>query len=736
MIKNLCKIALLFSIVTHSQSIDSTQTKKIEEVKINSKAKINRQQIPSQVDVISKKTIEFQNFQNTADMLSNSGKLFVQKSQQGGGSPVIRGFESSRVLLLVDGIRMNNLIFRSGHLQNVITVDENFLDNTIINYGPSSTLYGSDALGGSINMLTKSAEVGKNFGGNIYARYSSANEEKSGAFDLNYGGKNWGALTIFSYNDFGDLRMGKKRNHNGDFFGERTFYQESYTDPTTGNNVDVTTENKDKYIQVGSAYKQWNFLQKFVYETENKYRHSINFQYSNTTDVPRYDRLTEKSNANMRFGEWYYGPQKRILGVYSLEKENIFGKTNAKIDLSYQDVEESRHDRRFGNVNLRNREEAVKMYGANAHFNTKWDKSDLFFGLENYYETLNSTAFVKNINTGAVDKLDTRYPDGDNNMLRNEIYASFNTNNEKTNFTFGARLGYAQLNSSIVDNSFFNFPFTEIKQNNLTYSATAGIAYNTSENVVLKTNISSGFRVPNIDDLAKVFETSNTTIVVPNNNLEPEKTLTTDLGVLFKTKNNEHTIEGTYYYTKVQDAIVTDDFTFNGQTQLDVDGDGTFANVVANQNLGEAFITGFSTAVKSTLAKGLLFTGSFNYTLGRVKEETGDRRPLDHIAPYYGRVGLSYRNSYLIADAYMLYNGKKRLRDYSSSGEDNLQYAPATGMPAWETYNLKLSSSDKFIKATTLYFGVENLLDTQYRVFASGINAAGRNVYLGLKYTL
>ena len=106
------------------------------------------------VDVL--KSREQLNYQtNTADVLINSGKLFVQKSQQGGGSPVIRGFEASRILLMVDGVRMNNAIYRAGHLQNIISIDNMVLDRVEVLYGPSSTIYGSDALGGVVNMFTK-----------------------------------------------------------------------------------------------------------------------------------------------------------------------------------------------------------------------------------------------------------------------------------------------------------------------------------------------------------------------------------------------------------------------------------------------------------------------------------------------------------------------------------------------------------------------------------------------------
>lgn len=731
--KYLCLFGLLTltTQLSFSQEVtDTIKTQNIEEIKINSKKiTIDKNQTPSQIEIISKEKIEFQNFQNTADMLANSGSLFVQKSQQGGGSPVIRGFEASRVLLLVDGVRMNNLIFRAGHLQNVITVDENFLETALVQYGPTSSLYGSDALGGSVNMITKSAKYGTGFTGNVNSRYSSVNEEKSGYFDLNYGTTNFASLTAFSYNDFGDLKMGKKKNHNGDFYGERLKYVESL------NGVDVLTTNEDKYTQKTSGYKQYNFMQKLAYKTQSGFTHSANFQYSTTSDINRYDRLTDVNGSGLKSAEWYYGPQKRVLGIYSLEKENVFSNTDFKLDAGYQNVEESRINRNFGSANRNNRIEKVAVYSLAANFETKLKKGNLYYGIENYYDDLKSSAEKTNIKTGIIVPLDTRYPNGKNNMMRNDIYISYSSKrNVATNFSLGARVGYATLNSTIADNSILPLPFTEIKQQNLTYSGNIGLVHNASENFIFKTNLSTGFRVPNIDDLAKIFESGSGTLIVPNKELKPEQTATGDLGFVLKSKSNKHQFDATYFYTQLFDAIVTDNFTFNGSSTYDFGG-GDVRNVIANQNLGKAFVTGVNGNIKTTIAKNLQFNGSYNVTLGRVTT-SGNKRPLDHIPPYFGKLGFNYAPKWATFEAYMLFNGKKEASDYSSSGEDNPQYAPnngVNGMPAWETYNFKAGTKPMY--GFTLFAGMENILDTQYRNFASGINAGGRNIYGGAKYS-
>ena len=728
--KHLLALLAVASIGYSQTSVDSTKAKQLEEVFITTPKYLkNKKFISQKIENISQKEIEFQNFQNTADALMNSGDVTVQKSQQGGGSPVIRGFEANRILILVDGIRMNNLIFRGGHLQNSITVDENMLGNIDLSYGASSTLFGSDALGGAINLSTKKAQFSSNgnrFSGNVLSRYSSVNEEQSGHVDFNYGTSNFASLTSLSYNVFGDLRMGKRMNRDNPYFGERDFYVQNV------NGVDQLIANDNKYIQKFTAYKQYDFMQKFAYKQANGNLHSLNLQYSTSTDIPRYDRLTDPSSSTgLRNAEWYYGPQKRLLGVYNFSKNKFFLNSDLSLDVSYQNVEESRHNRRFGNYNLQNRTEKVTMYGINATLKKAFTKSELLYGIETYLDNVNSSAYSNNINTGETATIDSRYPNGNNSMFRSDFFITYNeTISPKTNWNIGGRIGYTTLKSTISDNSFFQLPFDSIEQNNFTYSANVGIIYKTSTTVSLIANLSSGFRVPNIDDLAKVFESVDGVLIVPNENLKPEKTITADLGFRITSENKRFEWENNYFYTRFIDAIVTDVFTYNGSSTIDYNG--TPSQVFANQNKGKAFITGISSSLKTYVVNNLLFTATFNYTLGRIIEDN-EKLPLDHIAPFYGKIGFNYTKKHYGLEVYMLYNGKKDIKNFFLNGEDNEQYAPPGGMPAWETYNAK--GSLVLFKNATLFVGVENILDTQYRTFASGMNAPGRNLYSGLKYS-
>ena len=719
----------LIAMACFSQTdLDTIKAIKLNEVELRSERYSKSNLKTSQkIERISQKEIEFQNFQNTADLLTNSGTLAVQKSQQGGGSPIIRGFEANRILLLVDGIRMNNLIFRAGHLQNVITVDENMLSKVDVLFGPSSTVFGSDAMGGAINLQTKmpllfSENNNKTISGNALTRYSSSNDEKSGYFDINFSGEKWGSLTAVSYNDFGDLRMGSHKNGNNDFFGERNFYVE------TVNNVDNLVQNSNKYIQKFTAYKQYNLMQKFVFQQNSATQHSLNFQFSTTSDVPRYDRLTDPTVSGLKFARWDYGPQKRLLAAYKLTKDKAILNSDLSLGFNYQNVEESRITRKFNNNNTKSQIENVSIYAVNIDLKTKIGDGDLLYGAEVFYDDLNSIATNSNRITGVVTPTDTRYPNGKNSTFRSDLFATYNANiTAKTTYNFGARAGFVALNSTIADNSIFNLPFNSIKQNNFTYSGAAGIV-NSNKNTRIAFNLASAYRIPNIDDIAKVFESGNGILIVPNQNLKPEKSVTTDVNIsLWQGKRVQ--LDNTFYYTRLFDAIVTDHFLFNGSSSVTYDNQTSA--VFANQNKGNASITGITSILKITIKKPIQFYGTFNYTKGRIKDGSVTM-PLDHIPPFYGKTGLKYETKAMNFDFYMLYSGKKDIKDYLLNGEDNEQYAPANGMPSWKTFNLKGSIS--ILNSITLFSGIENILDTQYRTFASGINASGRNVYLGAKY--
>ena len=651
-------------------------------------------------------------------MLIQTGQVFVQKSQAGGGSPVLRGFESNRILLVIDGVRMNNAIFRGGHLQNVLRIDQSMLERTEILMGPSSVVYGSDALGGVIHFRTLTPKLNSGFKGNAYVRYSSANQEKTGHVNLSYGGAKWSYLGGFTYSDFGDVKQGAQRLEKYPTFGQLPAYAERQ------NGQDVAITNPNPNVQVGSSYSQWDFYNKFTYQPSDFIRHTLNVQYSTTGDVPRYDRLTEVASGLPRFAEWYYGPEKRFLTSYQLEmtKSNPFY-DRAQLTIAYQDIEESRISRRFKNNSRKSQIEKVKVYSLNYDALKKVGIQELKYGVEATYNDVNSTAFTTNISTNAITGADTRYPNGGSQMHSFAFYLTDQISlQDKWHLHAGLRYSMIGLSAKFGSKEFFPFPFDDVKQSPNALSGNAGIVFTPSPKTKINALFSTGFRTPNVDDLAKVFESTAGSLIVPNPSLKPEYTYNYEVGIsqLF---GNIARLEASAYYTQLRDAIVTDAFTLNGQSQITYNG--TLSKITANQNKRSAYVQGFNVNIFLKLSKTLQLTSTINRVIGKIKNDAGETTPLDHIPPTYGRTSLLYQGKRFQAEAFSLYNGWKYLSDYNLGGEDNQQYATADGMPAWMTLNVRTSFDVN--KYLSLQVACENILDRNYRYFASGISAPGRN---------
>lgn len=730
--------ALLFVAVSAYTQQDTSITKDMGEVVVYSnKFAEKKKNLAQKIDVLNSKTIAQYNAQNTGDLLINSGNVFVQKSQQGGSSPVIRGFEASRVLLIVDGIRLNNAIYRAGHLQNAITVDQNMLERVEVLYGPASTIYGSDALGGAIQFRTKSPMLSTSekliVSGSSFGRFSSANNEKTFHVDLSVGGKKFGWLQSYTFSDFDNLKMGDSYPDKYPNFGRRSFY----IDHAGG--IDVIVPNHTDRIQRFSGYNQWDVTQKLLFKPNEKISHQINLQYSSTSDVPRYDRLQDIKNFGgsignaLRYAEWFYGPQKRFLGAYEFSAMLNGFLDELKVNLNYQDIEESRQTREYLRYDrFDSRVEKVKVAGFTIDGRKVLGNNELNMGFDGQLNVVNSRATRINLSTGSISKLDTRYPDGKNKMNYFGLYAQhlLKMQEGKLVLNDGIRLQAVNLHSTIVDNSFFNFPFTDMKQNSFAVTGNLGLVYMPSADLRLTTNLSSGFRAPNIDDLTRIFESSTSIqrLFVSNPDIKPEYTYNIDMGVT-KIIKDKVRLEATVFYTLFRNAIASAPFKLNGQDSVIYNG--LMSAVYAGQNINKAYSLGFNARFKVDFTKKLSWDNTLTYTYGRFKNSDGTKKPLDHIPPVFGKSGMSYTFKKISTEVYCMYNGRKRITDYNPDGEDNGQYATPDGMPAWLTLNWK--GSYIISKTLTLQAGIENILDRNYRYFASGFSSPGRNYILAIR---
>jgi hemoglobin/transferrin/lactoferrin receptor protein len=731
--KNIVVMAIAMTISTFAFSqvkpiFDSTNNEPVslgEVVVYANKFAESLKTITQTIKVIKDKNA-LNNQPNAGDVLLNSGAVFVQKSQQGGSSPVIRGFEASRVLLMVDGVRMNNAIYRAGHLQNIITVDNTILDRMEVIYGPSSTIYGSDALGGVVNMYTKNpllSNSGKTVvTGNALVRYATASEEARGHIDFNIASNKWASLTSVTYGVFGDVMQGANRQLAYPDFGLKPFYVGRV------GSSDSAFVNPDPNKQIASDYKQLDITQKMVYQPSENSQHLLNIQIGNSSNVQRYDRLTEVSSGAPVYAEWYYGPQIKNLVSYQYSASKMQGFfRELKVIASYQDIEESRITRKFKNNNRDSRWERVNVWGFNADAKHFSGKNELQIGLESYTNYVRSTAERMNVNTEALSRITTRYSDGPTKMSSNAIYAQHTLKiNDEWTLNDGLRLNLVRLDARFADTTLMHFPFVRAEQNNVALTGNLGLVYATLKNFRVAFLLSSGFRSPNVDDLTKVFDTKTGYVVVPNKELKPEYTYNAEVN--FNKIMHQFSFGGSLFYTLFRNAIVVDKSQFNGKDSIVYQG--VNSAVFSPQNKANAFVVGFSLNTNYKFDRYTSFDAVYTYTKGTYNN-AGLTMPLDHIPPTFGKGSIKHKRDNWLVEAYSLFNGWKKMADYNLNGEDNQQYATVDGMPSWYTLNIRGELS--FGKNLIAQLQVENILDRNYRYFASGISAPGRNFIVSLR---
>lgn len=688
---------------------------------------MSKKDIPQKIVSITSKDIQFKNPQTSADLLKSSGQVYIQKSQLGGGSPLIRGFSTNRLLIAVDGIRFNTAIFRGGNVQNIISIDPFTIERTEVILGPGSVVYGSDAIGGVMNFYTKKPKFsfvdGTSFSGNSTIRYASASNEKTGHIDFNIGLKEWAFLTSVSYTDFDDLKMGSN--------GPTEFLRDEYVETIGG--VDVVTTNEDPRVQVHTGYNQINAMQKVRFSPSHKWDFNLGLFYTTTSKYPRYDRLIRKKNDQFRAAVWDYSPQEWMSGNLQIAHNETLLYDKSIFTLSYQRFKEGRISRDFGEIDLFETKEIVNAYTSALDFTKKIGGSKLFYGLEYVNNKIGSTGTQKDILTGITQETASRYPDG-STWQSLAAYGSLQLKlSDKTSIQTGLRYNHIIVHADF-DSAYFDFPFSEANINTGALTGSLGLSWQASDILGWKVNLSTAFRAPNIDDVGKIFDSEPGSVVVPNPDVEPEYAYTGEVGATLNF-NEVVKINLATYATHLVDALVRRDFTLDGETTLNYQGEES--NIQAIQNAGEAQIYGFEAGIEVNFTKSLQFSSQYNFTGGFQKEEDGSHTAIRHASPQFGNAHITLKKKKFTLDAFVEYNGQFDFEDLSPT-EQNKNYLYALDKngnpysPSW--YTLNFGASYQISKAFGINATLENITDQRYRTYSSGIAAAGRNLIVALNY--
>lgn len=720
----------------------SNRAEQLDEVVLSaSRGKETRGRIAETVAIASREEITRMAPQTSADLLANLPGIKVQKTQMGGGSPVIRGMEANRVLLVVDGVRMNNAIYRTGHLQSSITVAPTVLERTEIIYGPSSVIYGSDALGGVINYFTKTPEINKENTVNtsISSRYSSANNEKTSHVDVELGFSTWASFTAVSYSDFGDLKMGENRNHGFDDWGK--VFQYSNNSNSFYNPVGVVNPNPNE--QKNTGYNQLDLLQKFYVPLGKKTDIAFNIQYSTSSDIPNFDNLAEVSNGKLRYAEAYYGPQNRFLASSKLHFNPEYSwLEKGSLIFAFQQIEESRIERRMNSLDRFYRTENVDVYSLNGDFSVPLNKAkdrNLSYGFELTHNDVRSDAMGKTIAVNGNEingftnnfVIQSRYPDGGSDYSSAALYTNYRQNiNSKSTLNTGIRFTATFLKALWEDDTFIALPDMDIYSDNKAVSATVGYIYKPTANWQINTLVSSGFRSPNIDDIGKIRYKSGQ-VTVPNTNLKPEYVYNSELGIMRYFNEKKFLVSANVYYMLLHHYIARGAFEISGQNTLVYDGET--ATTQANINNKNAYITGGTFNFQGTISNHFRTNGSVTYTKG---ESYDKKLPLSSIPPLFGNLEVNYSYRKFQTGLNYRFNAAKKLSEYNlEEGIDNIEQTPFIaetdsyyGTPKWSTLNL--NTNYQFSDKVSVSFRIDNIFDVHYKEFASSISAPGRN-YVG-----
>jgi hemoglobin/transferrin/lactoferrin receptor protein len=693
-------------------------------------AKEYSEDLPFFVDIIN---LDDNSTISTDDEANEAGQVSVSNYEK--ANTVFRTLESKKVLLVIDGIPLDDEIHRNGKVEVLLNFDKSITQRIQKIYGPSFTTYSTDAIGGIIHYFTIMPPISyDNKLKIIYAgKYSSASNTFINNLNFRYSTEKWASYTSFSYGKFGDIEMGKNRkklDKQDSLYALRLKYVVASTD------TDIIRKNPDPYKQIGTSFDQIYFFQKFRFKISTQKNLFLSFHYTNTSKTGIYGGMTETVGNDFRYAQCYYGPQNKFIvnANYLIDRHRPWYNF-VSINSSFTTYNEYRITRKFNNPVKLDQIEKIYIYNFRTDFVKLFNTNRLIYGFSYKYSNLISRAFFTNIRTDSVWNGLTRYP-------TNGSYAHL----------FSAYIGYRILNyASFFGDIGFRYTYKYSKANFSTQAPQFDLnftqkIYNTGAPALglsttfipfgwlqIKTIFSFSEHIPILDEYGKVmFKNFITTI--PTNQLLPEKSLSLETGISL-TPTDDSKIYGSIFGTYTKDAIILSPTSLNGQDSIHL---GKYSYRLATHiNIPKALIYGASAGLNIKHFfdfhnnYGFKINASINYVKGY---DIINNSPLPDISPIFGFATakiILYKTTIRLNT---IFNGAKPLKDLSSMGEDYIEKASSKGFLAWQTYNIRIAY--KIDNKLDLSIAINNIFDEFYRQYATSIASAGRSFVFSIKYVI
>ncbi len=615
---------------------------------------------------------EFDLPRSTPEALMGSQGVWMQKTNHGGGSPFIRGLTGNQVLVLIDGIRLNNTIFRYGPNQYLSTVDPYSISRMEVLRGFGATLYGSDAMGGVLNLLTPMPEFSSERKKSVQAitKYLSADMEKTAHMDVGFSTARLALSAGASLRSFGNVRAGSGVG-----------------------------------LQSPSGYDESAGQVKAALRLNDQWLLTMMWHKVHQKNVPAYDQVHQRG-----YARYLFTPQDRQLTYL---RSTLFSShplfRQIEITASFHESLEGRERQKSNSTVAIYEKDRVHTYGLQVQAHAGWSGShQLIYGLEAYRDVVNSSS--KQVETASQQQTALRglYPDGARSY-NGALYLSYIKNWSTLSLHSGLR--YNLVHIEIQDASFGD---TDLSPSAL--ASHCSMLYRFSDRINGVVNASSSFRAPNVNDLS-TFGPFDYGIEVPAPSLRPEYGYTLETGV--KTRFDRSSLALFLYHTWMRDMITRVEAMYRGSVFYQGE------RVYQKANLQKAVLRGIEAEGEWQPARRWLVRGNINYCYG---QNLSDDEPMRRIPPLNGRIALVHHINRQWS--WTLESQSAAAQTRLSSGDLSDHRIPTGGTPGWHVVNCAATWRPGAFALST---GIANLSDSAYRTHGSGIFMYGRCFWLGLQ---
>ena len=633
---------------------------------------------PAAVSIRSRQEIEQRQAPDMFHAIQNEVGVLIQSTAAGQASPFVRGLTGQQVLILVDGIRLNNSITRRGPNQYFNTIDPGMVDHIEVIRGQGSVLWGSDAIGGAINVVTRGANMHPGLHQDGYATrefvqyFNTSNASAYSRFNI----EGWvGSQGVFGGASFLNVR-------------------------------DLDTGFDQFSRQSGTNYQQYAGDLKFNLLLSDRSMLTFAMQHFEQEDLPRSDRFPgyplDRNNSNSLGGARFFEPQQRDLVYLRHQSLDPFGGVFDAMTTTAS-YHRQRETQTRGIPTTRFQETDVDTVGLQTVGSKDLCEYGRFSsGVDWYYDDIDS-AFGGTA-SGTIIPDDAWY-------RRAGWFLNWDVPlTSRLIATSGIRFESIETAGTPVIGGTPQF----IKTSYSDWISQVGLTYQANDGLNLFGSISEGFRAPNLDDLMannpNVLQQGQS---VPSLGLVPETSLNYEVG--FKTTLDRLRTSTSVFWLDIEDNIVSITAAPN-----------IFAS--ANQ---DSRVQGVEFSGDFLLTPAWALYGNVWHLRG-TNEVTG--APLSRVPPTQGIFGLRHNDprgrSYF--DIYTWASARQNRLDIVRDLTD--ERIPIGGTPGFATLNVRMGRTFGACGQHRLSISGENLTDKAYLVHGSGVLGTGATARLGYSW--